>query len=154
MEQAITNLGTPELHKRHSIMIEGGKYPRSKVMDQQVFDRYLMEGIITLTHHRSAEVLLGMAAKAGLWAKGVNLDAVYSGTSKSRVPFGMMPFGNALRLISRNLGKNHLYVTNAVIVHNKDVKPMPNGVELFSNSMDLINDRVIFFHKNPLRHLK
>ena len=29
-----TDLGTNEIHKRHSVMIEGGKMPRAKVMDR------------------------------------------------------------------------------------------------------------------------
>lgn len=154
MDKAITNLGTKELHKRHSVMVEGGKYPRSKVMDQYIFDRYLMEGIITLTHHRAAEVMLSMAAKAGMWAKGVNMDSVYTGNSKSKVPFGMVPFGNALNKIQQEYGKPHTEVTKAVILNNKDVRILPKGIDMFADSMEFVNNNIIFFHKNPLRHLK
>jgi hypothetical protein len=154
VEVAVTNLGSPELHSRHSVMIEGGKYPRSKVMDQHVFDRYLMEGIITLTHHRAAEVLLGMAAKADMWARGVNMDGVYTGISKSKVPFGVVPFGNALRKIRNECGRSHYEITRAVILRNKDVRVLPKGINLFTDSMEYVNDNIIFFHRNPLRHLK
>lgn len=154
MDKAITNLGSPELHKRQSVMVEGGKYPRARVMDQHIFDRYLMEGIITLTHHRAAEVLLGMAAKAGIWARGVNLDGVYSGHSKSKIPFGMVPFGNALKRIREECGEDHHEITKAVILRNRDIKPLPKGIEVFSDSMEFVNNNIIFFHRNPLRHLK
>ena len=39
-----TDLGTNEIHKRHSVMI-GGKMPRAKVMDQTLIDRYLIDGL-------------------------------------------------------------------------------------------------------------
>lgn len=141
MEQAVTNLGSPELHKNHSVMIEGGMYPRSKVMDQVIFDRYLMEGLIDLSQHRAAESLLAMATKANVWAKGVNMDGVYSGTSKSKVPFGMIPFGNALRHIHKECGPVHLYVTRAVIIDNRCVRKQ-NGLKLFATAMDYIHDNI------------
>ena len=140
-EQAVTNLGTPELHKNHSVMIEGGQYPRSKVMDQVIFDRYLMSGLIDLSQHKAAESLLDMAAKANVWAKGVNLDGVYSGTSKSKIPFGMMPFGNALRRIRQDMGEIHLYVTKKVIIDNRCVEKQ-NGVKLFADAMDFVHDNI------------
>lgn len=143
-EQAVTNLGTPELHRRHSVMIEGGKYPRSKVMDQAIFDRYLMSGLIDLRQHRAAESLLDMAAKAGIWAKGVNLDGVYSGTSKSKVFFGMMPLGNALKKIAKECGEVHLYVTKRVIFQNKCVEKQ-NGIGLFADAMDYVHDNFMSF---------
>lgn len=110
MEQAKTNLGTPELHKRHSIMIEGGRYPRSRVMDQMIFDRYLMEGIINLSQHRSAEFLLNMAARAGMWARGARITGDYiDSPKKTTIPLGMMPFGNALFKIRAECGEPHYY---------------------------------------------
>jgi len=97
MEQAKTHLGNKQLHKQHSVMIEGGRYPRGRVMDQVIFDRYLMEGLISLGQHRAAEFLLSMAGRAGVWASGVKLEGGYIDTTRgSKIPFGMMPLGNAL----------------------------------------------------------
>ena len=155
MEQATTHLGTPELHKQHSVMIEGGRFPRSKVLDQCVFDRYLMDGLITLPQHRAAEFLLNMAAKAGMWAKGVNIDGVfYDGPKKSKVFFGMMPFGNALSKIRKHCGEHHYLMTKAVIINNSDVREKQGGVRLFSDSMEYVSTNIVFFHRNPLRHLE
>ena len=53
-----TDLGTNEIHKRHSVMVEGGKMPRAKVMDQLVVDKMLMNGILTLQQHQAAEYLM------------------------------------------------------------------------------------------------
>ena len=50
-----TELGTPEIHQRHSVMIEGGTVPRAKVMDGTVVDRYLMDGLINLQQHMACE---------------------------------------------------------------------------------------------------
>ena len=47
-DKSHTDLGTNEIYKRHSVMIEGGKVPRAKVMDQTLIDRYLVDGIISL----------------------------------------------------------------------------------------------------------
>jgi parallel beta-helix repeat protein len=155
MEQAKTHLGSPELHKRHSVMIEGGAYPRGKVLDQLIFDRYLMEGLITLAQHRSAEFLLNMAARAGVWATGARLDGVYTDTPKqSKVFFGMMPFGNALTKIRDECGECHYRFTKAVIIDNNDVRSNNEGIKLFSDSMEFVNNNIVFFHKNPLRHLE
>lgn len=153
--KAITNLGTPELHKRHSVMIEGGKYPRSRVVDQFIFDRYLMDGIINLTHHRAAEVMLSMAAKAGMWATGAALDGTFVDTpKKSKEFFGMVPLGNALKKIRTECGEQHFYITKKVILDNYDVKQIERGIVLFITSMEFVNNNIIFFHRNPLRHLK
>ena len=155
MIQASTSLGSKELHKRHSVMIEGGKYPRSRVLDQFIFDRYLMEGLITLTHHRAAEVMLGMAAKAGMWAKGAALDGTYVDAPKtSKDFFAMAPLGNALRRIRVDCGENHFIITRKVIIDNRDVRKMKAGIAMFMTSMDYVNNHIIFFHRNPLRHLK
>ena len=155
MKQAITHLGTKELHRRHSVMIEGGQFPRSKVMDQCIFDRYLMEGLINITHHKCAETLLSMAAKANIWAKGANLDGVYSDTpKKSKIFFGMMPFGDALKRIANECSNLHCTITKAVIIHDTDVRVHEQGISLFTDSMDFLNNNVIRFYKNPLRHLE
>jgi hypothetical protein len=152
MESAKTHLGTPELHKRHSVMIEGGKFPRSRVMDQFIFDRYLMQGKINLKQHRAAEFVLALASKAGIWAKGVKHSGDHiQNTKGSNVPFGMMPFGNVLRRIREECGPEHYAVTQAVIIYNKDAK---DGIGYFSKSMDFVGDQVMYFHKNPLKHLE
>ena len=61
-----TDLGTNEIHKRHSVMIEGGKMPRAKVMDQTLIDRYLIDGLLTLQEHQAAEYVLSQGSAAGL----------------------------------------------------------------------------------------
>ena len=155
MEKAHTHLGNSQLHKQHSIMVEGGVIPRSRVMDQMVFDRYLMEGLIDLSQHRSAEFMLSMAAKAGIWARGANLSGVYSdGKKESKVFFGMMPLGDALSKIRSECGESSYVLTKAVIINNYDVREKKNGIRFFSESMDYVGNNIMFFYRNPLRHLE
>jgi len=155
MQQAKTHLGNKQLHKQHSIMVEGGAYPRSRIMDQMIFDRYLMEGIITLPQHRSAEFLLSMAAKANMWAKGAKIDGIPpDGRKESKTLFGMMPLGDALSKIRSQCGETHYELTKAVILSNHDVRQKKNGIRLFSLAMDYVGDNVMHFYKNPLRHLE
>jgi hypothetical protein len=155
MEKAHTHLGTVELHKRHSVMVEGGCVPRSRVMDQLIFDRYLMEGCINLGQHRAAEFLLSLSAKAGMWAKGARLDGAYTDTpGKSKIFFGMIPLGDVLSKIRTDCSDAHYNLTKVVIFNNYDVRKREGGLEVFIKSMDYVNDRIMMYHKNPLRHLE
>ena len=52
-----TELGTPEMHSQHSVMIEGRTLPRAKVMDQALVDEYLMDGLLTLRGIRPQNIL-------------------------------------------------------------------------------------------------
>jgi len=61
MQKAITYLGNKELHRRHSVMIEGGKIPRARLMTQIMIDKYLMRGIIDLIQHQAGEYLYRQA---------------------------------------------------------------------------------------------
>jgi len=70
-----TDLGTPEIHKRHSVMVEGGSLPRAKVMEQTVVDRLLMNCLLTLAQHQAGEYLLSQASQAGIFAKPLNYEA-------------------------------------------------------------------------------
>ena len=66
----------------------------------------------------------------------------------------MIPLGNALTRIRDNCGEPHYRLTTAVIIDNYDVRQNDNGIRLFSDSMDYINDNVVYFHRDPLRHLR
>lgn len=154
LEQAKTHLGNEQLHKQHSIFIEGGKFPRSRVMDQMIFDRYLMEGLITLPQHRAAEHMLGLAARLKLWASSNSFDYAGEHGSKSAILSGMLSLGNILNKIEDEFGKKHSNTTRNVIVFNYDVRKEVDGMVLFTDSMEFVSSRVILFHqKNPLRHL-
>lgn len=117
-----TNLGNKHLHKRHSIMIEGGQVPRAKVMDQTMIDRYLMRGLINLDQYRAGEYLLEQAGKC-MWAKGVNLQGAGKSEPGSRVLFASAPFGKSLRLIQDRFGWFHMRVVRQVIAEDFDIAP-------------------------------
>ncbi len=87
-DKSHTDLGTKEIYKRHSVMIEGGKMPRAKVMDQLVVDRMLMNGLLTLQEHQAAEYILSQAASAGVYAKPLNYEPKSSGGMAKNGPEG------------------------------------------------------------------
>lgn len=146
MESAKTHLGTPELHKRHSVRIEGGRYPKSLVMDQFVFDRFLMEGLITLHQHKAAEFLLSLSAKGRMWATGVNLKSAGTGSGKrNNVPFSIMPIGNAMRKIKEEKGRQHHDITVAVIFKNKNISKSKRQMFLFSDAMEYVSYHIMTY---------
>ena len=53
-----SDLGSPEVHQRHAVMIEGGTVPRARVMDQTLIDRYLIDGLLTLQEQPQEGVLV------------------------------------------------------------------------------------------------
>ena len=63
-----SDLGTDEIHKRHSILVEtiDNKVSRSKVMDQAIIDRYLIQGVITLSQHQSADQAYMQRPRTGI----------------------------------------------------------------------------------------
>jgi len=141
MEKAKTHLGNKLLHKRHSVMVEGGNVPRAKVMDQMIFDRYLMTGQINLHQHRAAEYLLGQAAKAGIWAKGTNLQGTGGDKKKDHVPFGMFPLGRTLAIVRKRYGYFHVYLVQEVVCFGWDVSQDEGKMNILREALDWIADR-------------
>jgi hypothetical protein len=139
MEVAKTHLGTKELHKRHSVMVEGGKYPRSKVMDQHIIDRYLMQGKLTLKQFIIGEMLLAQAAKAGVWPKGANLTGTSMSSKPNYVPYGIVPLGRSLNIIKDRYGEGHVYVVRKVIIDNKDVSRSQRFMQWLLDSLDWLD---------------
>ena len=99
-----SDLGSPEVHKRHAVMVEGGTVPRAKVMDQNLIDRYLMDGLLTLQEHQAGEYLLGQAMKAGVYTKPLNYEAG-SGEANpdSMASEALMKYGRTLDLVGTSL---------------------------------------------------
>ena len=100
-----SDLGSPEVHQRHAVMIEGGTVPRARVMDQTLIDRYLIDGLLTLQEHQAGEYLLSQAAKAGIFTKPLRGGAGESNPdSMASEPFtataGRWPSSEAVRSIS------------------------------------------------------
>ena len=147
-------LGTAEVHKRHSVMIEGGPVPRAKVMDQAVVDRYLMEGKLTLAQHQAAELILELASKAGLFAKAPDPDKPRGGGTKGHVPAGIFSLARTLKTVTRRYGSYHTYLVQEVVCHNWDISDSPNKMKALTESLQAISDHRMSGGKNPARHLK
>jgi hypothetical protein len=154
MEQAKTHLGTKQLHKQHSVMIEGGMVPRARVMDQTMIDKYLMQGRINLAQHQAGEYLLRQAATARLWPTGVNLsDTRTSGGRRNFVPFGVFPYGRTLVKIKKRYGWFHAYLVGEVVVHDWDVSGDTYKMQCLLEGLDWISQRGIW-NSDPLGPLK
>jgi hypothetical protein len=138
MDQAVTHLGTAQLHKRHSVMIEGGQVPRAKVMDQTMIDRYLMDEVLDITQFRAGELVLQQAGNACMWPKGARLDGAGGGEPGSTVPFGAIPLGNTLKLVRDRFGKFHEWLVVRVVIHNCDVRDDQSGLNKLRRSLDHI----------------
>lgn len=155
MSKSFTNLGTKQLHKRHSVMIEGGMVPRARVMDQHVFDRYLMDGDLNIVEHRACEYVLWQAARAGLWARGANLKGSGGGRPGSVVPFGVAPYGKTMSIVRDRYGKQGVNVVEGVVVRGVDVRSDKSGMLVLRRSLNLIaNTRMGSRNTDPLRSLK
>lgn len=148
-----TSLGNRQLHKQHSVMIEGGMIPRAKVMDQHMIDRYLMDGKLNLAQHRAAEILLGQATKAGIWPTGVNLEGSGITGFRNYVPFGAFPLGRTLVRVKRRYGRLHAFIMMQVVCFDKDVSGDDYQMGCLVESLDLIANRWTI-RCEPLERLK
>lgn len=121
MGQPTTHLGNRQLHRRHSVMIEGGSVPRARVMDQRAFDTLLMQGEITLDQHIAAEKLMQQAGWAGMWPAGMNWKGTGGSEPGCRVPFGVHPWGDSLAEIRRALSQHHARLIERMIIMDCNV---------------------------------
>lgn len=152
--QPTTHLGNKELHRRHSVMVEGGVVPRAKVMDQTMIDKLLMRGQITLAQHRAGEYLLNQAARAGIYPRGINWDSAGGTKPGPRVPFGMFPFGRTIIIVKRRYGWFHAYLVQEVVCQNWDVSADEMKMKCLREALDWIADRRMALRYDPLAHLR
>lgn len=154
MSKSYTNLGTNELHRRHSILIEGGQVPRSRVMDQTIIDRYLMDDLLNIGQHQAGEYLLQQAVWAGMWPAGMSWGGSGGSPPGCRVPYGVESFGNSLRSIRRELGDQSERITRKVVVDNSDVSGNMLYLTLLQKALDFIADTRCGRTVDPIRNLE
>ncbi len=150
-----TELGTPEIHQRHSVMIEGGTVPRAKVMDGTVVDRYLMDGLINLQQHMACEYLLERAVKAGVYTRGIDntMPSCFSAHT-SRVPTGIEPYRKLIRALIKKFGESQAKLVDRVVLENWDVSGCQDKMTLLTGALDFIVDSRMGGSRNTLRHRK
>lgn len=155
-DKSHTDLGTKEIYKRHSVMIEGGKMPRAKVMDQLVVDRMLMNGLLTLQEHQAAEYILSQAASAGVYAKPLNYEPKSSGgMSKNGLESDqLMRYSRTIGLITRRFGDYAKYLVEEVVLHNWDVSDSPDKLKVLKKGLSWVADRRMAGGRNPVRHIR
>lgn len=139
-----TDLGTPEIHKRKSVMIEGGSLPRARVMDQSAFDTLLLKGKITLAQHQAAEYFLEQASRANVFVKSVNFEGASTAGNPSRDHYnGLLPYSRTVRLVTQKLGRTHAYILHEVVCADKDVLKAGRELELraLREALQVIADR-------------
>ncbi len=139
---ATTNLGSSELHRAHSVRIEGGTIPRAQVMDQHLIDRYLMHGLLDKAQHRAGEYLLKQASRAGVWPTGVDLSGSGSHDGlHNYVPFGAFPFGRTIVIVKRRYGDFHAYIVREVVCHEYDISHDDYRMDCLREGLDVIDQR-------------
>ncbi|MBM54249.1 MAG: hypothetical protein CMB36_04375 [Euryarchaeota archaeon] len=150
-----TDLGTKEIHKRHAVMVEGGTMPRAKVMDQNVIDRYLMDGLLTLGEHQAGEYILSQAVKAGIFSKPLRYEAGSGDANPdSMASDALMRYGKTLRLVGRRYGDYARYLVEEVVVHGWDISASKERLLTLKKGLGWIAERRMSGGKNPVRHLK
>lgn len=155
-DKSHTDLGTKEIYKRHSVMVEGGNLPRAKVMDQVVVDRMLMDGLLTLQQHQAAEYLMNQAAKAGIFAKPLNYEPKSSGGSSQNglESDQLMRYSRTIGLVKKRFGHYAAYLVEEVVLHGWDVSSSPEKLKVLKEGLDWIADRRMAGGRNPVRHLR
>lgn len=152
-DSPFTDLGTKEIHQRHSVMIEGGTLPRAKVMDQTVVDRLLMEARINLHQYQAAEYLLEQAMKSGIHLRSPRMDGLPPGGGRPDIyQLGLMQFGRTLKLVRKALSEAHETVLVGVVVQGQGVRD-DQVLGVLKQALDLIVERRLSGGRNPLRHL-
>ena len=150
-EIANTDLGTPEIHKTKSVMVEGGSVPIARVMNQTTIDSYLMSGLIDLQQHLDGEYLMDKAVKAGIFSKGSGWRTEIASHGKmNNVPMGMEPYRKTIRSIVKRYGDHHAYVVNEVVCHDWDVRDSDHNMLTLTESLHWIADTRIGGGRNPL----
>jgi hypothetical protein len=154
MKRPTTHLGNKELHSRHAVMIEGGSLPRAKVMDQTVFDRWLVCGKINLAQHKAAELLLELSSRGGMWPSAINLMGSGGGKKGSTVPFRAIGIGGMLSAVQKKFGWFHANILRVVIRHNKDVSDDALKFAAIQQSLNWISNEKMARVPNPLKKFK
>ena len=150
-----TDLGTKEIHKRHAVMVEGGTMPRAKVMDQNLIDRYLMDGLLTLGEHQAGEYVLSQAVKAGIFSKPLRYEAGSGDANPdSMASDALMRYGRTLNLVGRRYGDYAKYLVEEVVIHGWDVSASKERLVTLKKVLGWIAERRMAGGKNPVRHLK
>jgi hypothetical protein len=157
-KQPKTDIGTDEVHKRHSVLVQGGNIQKAKVMDQMIFDRYLMEGLLSLAQHQACEYILSQATAAGIYTAPLNLSGARSGgnPSASTPKDAVLRFGKTMKIVSDRFGEYASYLVQEVVCHNWDIRSDDKKMKVFKDGLDQIIKRrmAMAARGDPLRHLK
>ena len=136
-------------------MVEGGSFPRSRVMNQMLIDEYLMRQHINLVQHQAGEHLLGQAQRAGIWATGVNLSGTrVTGSRNDFIPFGAFPYGRTIEAIKKKYGWFHQYLVQQVVCFGWDISKDEFRLNCLHEGLDCIAERQLGGGRDPLRALR
>jgi hypothetical protein len=150
-----SDLGSPEVHKRHAVMIEGGTVPRARVMDQALIDRYLVDGLLTLQEHQAGEYVLNQAAKAGIFTKPLRYEAgAGEANPDSMASESLMRYGRTLSLVRKRLSYEHQRLVEDVVIDGLDICRDKKLLTMLKEALGLISDRRMAGGRNPMRHLR
>lgn len=152
----LRELGNKEIHKKHLVAIEGGERPTARVLDQHPFDRYLVDGEITLAQHQACEYLLQQAVLSGYFTKGQDFNSSGGGGShKSKTPPDkVVNFGRTVKLVKNKYGEHGAWLIQEVVLHDYDASKDEKLFNKFKLCLDLIVEFRLSGGRNPLRHMR
>jgi hypothetical protein len=155
MLKAPTHLGNSQLHRNKSVMIEGGMFPRAKVMNQTMIDQYLMYGLLNLAQHRAGEYLLGQAARSGSWPTGVNLSGTHvDGGKKDWSPKSSFGFMRTVKTVEKRYGWFHAWLVVEVVIRDWDVSKFPMRMTCLKQALDWIVEKRMRGSSDPMKRLR
>ena len=155
METAITHLGNDQLHRNKSVMVEGGRYPRARVMNQHMIDQYLMRGLLNLEQHQAGEYLMGQALRAGVWASTVDLSGTkIQGKKRDFTPSNAFGFVRSVRAVYQRYGWFHSWLMVEVVIRDWDVQESSMRMVCLRQALDWIVERRMGGTHNPMRRLE
>ena len=150
-EEQHTDLGTKEIHQRKSVMIEGGPVPRAQVMDQNVIDKYLMKGWLTLIQHQAGEFYLNAATHAGIFVKAQNYAKVPGG-SGDHINYSHA-YSSLVKMVKRFAGDGAVIALHDAICGEQDVREIDGKWNELLKGLDAIVDNRLSGGRSPARHL-
>ena len=150
-------LGNKEIYSKHLVAIEGGERPTARVLDQHTFDRYLIDGEITLAQHQACEYLLQQAVNAGVFVRGSGFGGTGGGSTshKSKTPSDRsINLGRTIKLVKNKYGEYGAWLIQEVVLHDYDASKDETTFNKFKKCLDLIVEFRLAGGRNPMRHMR
>ena len=142
-EIKVNDLGTTELHKKHRVTLEqsDGAFLRAKVSDQIYIDKLLIDKVISLSQHATAEWFLNQAVKANIYVRTPFMGARSSGAKASdKYTNNLLVFSRTMRKVTRKFGAKGSQILFQAVVDNLKIQSAKK-METFKNILDYLGKK-------------